>query len=142
MQRGFTGSEFREDPRVRQQSNRNKRGFPIYPLRPVVERWPRVVLRFRFSWLETLLLTENANACGTLPVDESARVQTLKDYQILDTLAEREYDDIVQIASRICKTPIALVSLVDSDRQWFKRESASTLRDSSKRSVLCAVTQS
>lgn len=52
--------------------------------------------------------------------DESARVATLRGLQVLDTLPEALYEDIVLLASQICGTPIALVSLVDSERQWFK----------------------
>ncbi|MBO1023018.1 PAS domain S-box protein, partial [Methylobacterium sp. SD274] len=54
------------------------------------------------------------------PVDEAARLAILDDYAILDTEAEQGFDDIVLLASRICQTPVALVSLVAGDRQWFK----------------------
>ncbi|MHC2019702.1 PAS domain S-box protein [Methylobacterium sp. CM6247] len=53
-------------------------------------------------------------------VDEATRLAILDDYAILDTDAEQGFDDIVLLASRICQTPVALVSLVASDRQWFK----------------------
>lgn len=52
--------------------------------------------------------------------NENARLSELKKYNLLDTLPENEYDNLVNIASTICETPIALVSLVDKDRQWFK----------------------
>ncbi len=55
-----------------------------------------------------------------LPKDETRRLAALRDYQILDTLPEAAYDDITRIAAHICGTSIALVSLVDEDRQWFK----------------------
>ncbi len=55
-----------------------------------------------------------------LPADETERLEELRALRILDTLAEAEYDDLVYLASRICGTPIALVSLVDHDRQYFK----------------------
>lgn len=55
-----------------------------------------------------------------LPVNEIARLQSLLDYQILDTPPEPEYDQLVELAAKICETPICLVSLSDSDRQWFK----------------------
>ncbi len=55
-----------------------------------------------------------------LPADETERLEELRALRILDTLAEAEYDDLVYLASRICGTPIALVSLVDQDRQYFK----------------------
>ncbi|HLM42425.1 MAG TPA: GAF domain-containing protein, partial [Myxococcaceae bacterium] len=51
---------------------------------------------------------------------EEKRLQALRRYGILDTPPESEYDDIVQLAARLCDVPIALVSLVDRDRQWFK----------------------
>lgn len=51
---------------------------------------------------------------------ERARLAALADYDILDTVAERGFDDIVFLASQICETPVALVSLVGGDRQWFK----------------------
>ncbi len=54
------------------------------------------------------------------PPDESARLAALKRYAILDTPAEAEFDDLTQLAAQICGTPIALVSLVGANRQWFK----------------------
>jgi two-component sensor histidine kinase len=51
---------------------------------------------------------------------EAQRLAALHDYQILDSDPEHDFDDIVHIAAHVCATPIALVSLVDADRQWFK----------------------
>jgi GGDEF domain-containing protein len=53
-------------------------------------------------------------------LDEAARQRALDRYRILDTLPEGAYDDIVRVASTVCDTPVALVSLLDRDRQWFK----------------------
>ncbi|MEJ6398601.1 histidine kinase dimerization/phosphoacceptor domain -containing protein [Yoonia sp. 208BN28-4] len=52
--------------------------------------------------------------------NEDQRLKTLRSYDILDTDAEASFDDIVALASRICEVPVSLISLVDSDRQWFK----------------------
>lgn len=52
--------------------------------------------------------------------DEVKRLDELRSYAVLDTEAEQAYDDVVRLAAFICDTPIALISLIDEDRQWFK----------------------
>ncbi len=54
------------------------------------------------------------------PGNEAERLAALKEYQILDTAAERMYDDLTLLAAHLCHVPIALISLVDHSRQWFK----------------------
>ncbi len=54
------------------------------------------------------------------PETEAQRVQALQELEILDSLPEQSYQDIVKLASVICDVPIALISLVDAKRQWFK----------------------
>jgi PAS domain S-box-containing protein len=68
-----------------------------------------------------------------IPLNEADRLQALRSFDILDTGAEEQLDDIVLLASQICGTPFALVSLVDENRQWFKArhgiETTETPRD-------------
>lgn len=54
------------------------------------------------------------------PHDEARRQAVLARYHILDSENEQAYDDLVTIAARICDAPIAAISLIDEDRQWFK----------------------
>jgi anti-sigma regulatory factor (Ser/Thr protein kinase) len=57
---------------------------------------------------------------STVQDDETARLAALRRYRILDTEPERAFDDLALLASQICETPIALISLIDAERQWFK----------------------
>ncbi|OYV96587.1 MAG: hypothetical protein B7Z62_07915 [Deltaproteobacteria bacterium 37-65-8] len=55
-----------------------------------------------------------------LPPNEAMRLVTLRGYDVLDTLPEQAFDDLTLLAAQICQVPIAVVSLVDENRQWFK----------------------
>ena len=55
-----------------------------------------------------------------LPATESERLRELQTLDVLDSKVEKQFDDIVQLASSICGTPVSLITLIDQDRQWFK----------------------
>ena len=63
---------------------------------------------------------ENKERELPVPIDEAKRLETLYKYNLLDTLPEEQLDKITKLAAVICEVPIALVSLIDKDRQWFK----------------------
>lgn len=70
--------------------------------------------------------------------DEAARVHALENYDILDTPREREFDDVAELASEICGTPIAVVNLIGRDRQFFKAEVGLGVRETPFDSSFCA----
>lgn len=55
-----------------------------------------------------------------LPSNERKRLSVLNDYDVLDSPPEVAFDDMTRLAAQICQTPVALISLIDQDRQWFK----------------------
>jgi GAF domain-containing protein len=75
-----------------------------------------------------------------LPPTETARQAALDAYHILDTSAEEAFDDLTALAALICGTPIALVSLVDTNRQWFKSRHGLDTTETPRDVAFCAHT--
>jgi GAF domain-containing protein len=74
------------------------------------------------------------------PTQEAERLAALRQYNILDTPAEQAYDDITALAAYICDAPIAIVNLVDGERQWFKSTVGFDLSETSREVAFCAYT--
>lgn len=74
----------------------------------------------------------------TKPANEEARIIALQKYAILDTDPEQSFDDLTLLASYVCKTPMALISLVDEDRQWFKSRVGVDASETSRDIAFCS----
>ncbi|HEY1082094.1 MAG TPA: GAF domain-containing protein, partial [Prosthecobacter sp.] len=73
-----------------------------------------------------------------LPEDEEHRLAVLREYEILDTPPEVAFDGLTQLAAHICQTPMALVSLIDQDRQWFKAQVGLSASETPRDMAFCA----
>jgi PAS domain S-box-containing protein len=75
---------------------------------------------------------------AALPENEAWRLQSLHDLKVLDSTPEAEFDALVKVASLVCGVPIALVSLVDADRQWFKADVGLGAQQTPRELAFCA----
>jgi len=84
------------------------------------------------------MATSQCGISAQLPVDEVTRLQALESFRILDSLPEQSYDDIVTLAAHICDVPVALISLIDSERQWFKAKVGVEVQQTPREQAFCA----
>jgi GAF domain-containing protein len=73
-----------------------------------------------------------------IPPSEKKRLKVLWQYEVLDTVPEEVFDDLTELAARICEAPIALISLVDEKRQWFKSKVGTSVNETSRDVSFCA----
>lgn len=73
-----------------------------------------------------------------IPENEAARLEALRQYEILDTDPEESFNDLTRLAAYICDTPIALITLVDAHRQWFKARVGIGEKETSRDISFCA----
>ena len=81
--------------------------------------------------------TRNSRPTYPVPLNEYNRLQALQALGLLDTPAEKALDSVVRQAASICKTPIALISLVDRERQWFKARVGLALQETPRCTSFC-----
>ncbi|HEY9876802.1 MAG TPA: PAS domain S-box protein, partial [Leptolyngbyaceae cyanobacterium] len=75
-----------------------------------------------------------------LPINEEERLTALQQYQVLDTEPELAFDGLTRLAAQICETPIAFISLLDAQRQWFKAKVGIEVRETPRDVAFCAYT--
>ena len=72
------------------------------------------------------------------PKNEKKRLEVLWQYDILDTVPEQVFDDLADLAANICESPIALITLVDEKRQWFKSKVGVSVTETSRDVSFCS----
>jgi GAF domain-containing protein len=75
-----------------------------------------------------------------IPKDEGQRLVALEGYHILDTPPEENFDSITALAAHVCDTPVALLVLIDQERQWFKSSVGFNLKETPREYAFCAHT--
>jgi len=73
-----------------------------------------------------------------LPANEEARLKALQKLQILDSPREEMFDELTRLASELCETPVAIISLVDGGRQWFKSKVGMEVDETGREIAFCA----
>jgi two-component sensor histidine kinase len=70
--------------------------------------------------------------------ENNRRLEVLRSYGVLDTEPERDFDDVVALASKLCETPVSLISLVDENRQWMKAAVGVEWTETPMEEAICA----
>lgn len=73
-----------------------------------------------------------------VPKNEVKRLKVLWQYDVLDTVPEEVFDDLTDLAAHICEAPVAMISLVDENRQWFKAKVGISAKETSRDISFCA----
>ena len=73
-----------------------------------------------------------------IPKNEVKRLKVLWQYDVLDTVPEEVFDDLTDLAAHICEAPVAMISLVDENRQWFKAKVGTSTKETSRDISFCA----
>ena len=100
------------------------RPFSASYARTKIRAW---VLRTACRWMR-----------GTVPQDEARRTAALRELQILDTAPEARFDRVTRLATALFDVPMAIISLIDEDRQWFKSCQGLAARETSRDAAFCA----
>jgi phosphoribosyl 1,2-cyclic phosphodiesterase/CheY-like chemotaxis protein len=107
-------------------------GVTDWLIKPFTSAYARTKIR---AWV---LRTACRWIRGTVPADEERRLASLRALRILDTDPDERFDRITRLASALFNAPIALVSLVDENRQWFKSCYGLNVKETSRDAAFCA----
>jgi phosphoribosyl 1,2-cyclic phosphodiesterase/CheY-like chemotaxis protein len=107
-------------------------GVTDWLIKPFTSAYARTKIR---AWV---LRTACRWIRGTVPADEERRLASLRALRILDTDPDERFDRITRLASALFNAPIALVSLVDENRQWFKACYGLNVKETSRDAAFCA----
>jgi serine/threonine-protein kinase len=89
---------------------------------------------------EVMQSLDQGTCSAPVPANEEARLAALRKYRILDTDPEQGFDDLAYLAAHVCGTPIALITLLDADRQWFKSKVGLSMQETARNVSFCTHT--
>ncbi|MDB6122563.1 MAG: sensor signal transduction histidine kinase [Pedosphaera sp.] len=72
------------------------------------------------------------------PKNEKKRLEVLWQYDVLDTVPEKVFDELAELAASICESPVAMITLVDKKRQWFKSKVGTNIKETPRDVSFCA----